>query len=722
MQSTDSGSLESRDAAIFPIKGNVASSKVEDHLLRHSLEFKVTDSAGAPGIKEGDIVLASGWISPALAHKGLPLILSLKREAEGLDIATALIDVASPDNGPLSYLASGAIAGLTRQAAGQIFKHFGGRALQIIDADPRKIAEVPGLNDTAKRRVGSLWAEHRANCDAVIEAMSLGLSPTTARRAVDHFGADTAVKLYGNPYLLSYVQGYGYMRADKFAQARGIERDSASRIQAAQWYSLNAAATEGHTFLPMRELAKRVTKLTGLDETRVSQVQPPDGVIVTPNQNAYLNTLYEAERYVAQRLRAMSYERPRWSIPASTISQQLTAMLTISPEQRQAVLDILTGPRVAAIMGLPGTGKTTLIRSILSILGAAKLHCQLAAPTGKAAARITEQTGHPSQTIHRMLGITRAGAMRNTLETDCVIIDESSMVDLVLMRQILQATPDGTLLILVGDSNQLPAVGPGNILREINERGICNLVYLHQIHRQGERSQIIRLAEAIHRKTIPWDIFGAHECVFVQEEEAPRVREKVVELVANNQNYRPNEIQVLAPMRRAAMGVDQLNQALKAKVRDFNIALLKEKGFSPAPFTGRKTHDFDLGDRVIQRANNYRKAVYNGEVGYVVQLEEDGLAVAFDDGRVVEYEGHELYQLDLAFATTVHASQGSEYKCVVIPVHTSHAIMLFQSLLYTAVTRAREKVILVGTMKAIQMAARIQRQGARYSNLSEIGV
>jgi exodeoxyribonuclease V alpha subunit len=612
-------------------------------------------------------------------------------------------------------------------------KHFGRNALQVLDAAPVRINAVSGVGEAMRIRVIELWKAHREKAAAVIEVMSIGLSLSTARRAVDHFGSSAADKLLSNPYLLTYVHGYGFVKADQFARTRGVEQNSDERIRAALWYCLNDASYAGHSYLPVSELTKRVAKEINLPEGRISCVSFPEEIIVTASNKAYVRIIYEAERYVSRCIRQMSYETSFKSLSRDNIATTLDASGNLSPDQSEALYSVLTGPRLSVITGLPGTGKTMLIKSLIHVLHSSGLRCVLAAPTGKAASRIAEQTGHSASTIHRVLGYNRKGEANldenRPIDTDCLVIDESSMIDILLMQQVLRALPASATLILVGDENQLPSVGPGNILREVREKELCNIATLTQIHRQDSRSQIISLAHSIHNGRFPGEIFGDKECIFVREEDANRIRERVIELVAGNRHYPPDRIQVLCAMRKGPIGTVQFNTELKEKLREYNLGLVRRMGYdTPSNKSARHAQLYDIGDRVIQKVNNIKKSVFNGEIGYVVRrdLNEEAeggrLTVAFDDGRKIEYGAQEMYQLDLALALTVHKGQGSEFPCVIIPVHTTTYIMLFRSLLYTAVTRARESVIIIGSTKASAIAVKNNRPDVRYSNLSEVNI
>ena len=690
------------------------------------------------GIQKNDVLDVCGIMSPELAHSGMPLCLTgnyiNNPLSKQIGYRKAMIRLIPDNNSVVQYLSTGVVADISKLSSGKIVKHFGHQALQILDANPERIKEVPGITEAAQSRVTSLWKQHRQEAQAVIEAMSIGLSLATARRVVEHFGPTAADQLLSNPYLLSYVHGYGFIKADLFARLHGVAPDSDNRIQAAFWYCLNEAAHEGHTYLPFYELVSRVSKETKIPIERIRSTSLPEEIIITPGKMVYTRQLYDAERYVARHIRLMSYESSFTSLSMDTIQQTLEANRDLSVDQRQALFSVLTGPRLSVIMGLPGTGKTTLIKALLSVLSNAGLQSILTAPTGKAAARITEQTGHPATTIHRALGFSRNGSVlhneTNPLKTDCLVIDEGSMVDILLMEQVLRSISSNTVLILVGDDNQLPSVGPGSIFREIKEKGLCNIVTLTEIHRQSRQSLIIKLAHSIHGGRFPNEIFGEDkECHFVSEEDVHKIKEKVIDLTINNKLYPPDRIQVLSPMRKGPIGTTQLNIELKARLRTHNLALIRNMGYGKAaPSNGKLTPFYDLGDRVIQKYNNHKKHIFNGEIGYVVrrvvsdEAEGERISVLFDDGREVSYEPYEIQQLELAYALTVHKGQGSEYPCVIVPVHTSHYIMLFRSLLYTAVTRAKKTLVIVGSAKASSIAVSNNTPDTRYANLSEIAI
>lgn len=685
----------------------------------HLLQLKINSSVGQPEeIKKGDIVKACGVVARGLIRPGTPLCVTCAPDQNENGIwliEDAELDLTPCHGGLLYYLSSGAVSDIGRQTAMRIIDRFGKDSLSALDNNPGKITEIEGISGSNISRIISTWREHRKFGTFVIEVMAMGLSPATARSVVEQFGPEAPDILYDNPYLLTYVHGFGYLRADKFARSRGIGEESEERIRAAMWYCLNMATIEGHTYLPLEELHRRVGALTSQNEARIQNVPPPAEMVITSAGNAYIDTLYETERYVADRIRSMSYEKAGWNLSYNSVMRLLSDVVGISQEQRQAASDVITGPRLSAIMGLPGTGKTTLIRTLLHVLAASKLSFKLAAPTGKAAARVEEQTGYPATTIHRLLGVGRNGEARNSLDTDCLILDETSMIDVILMKQILQSLPARAALILVGDADQLPSVGPGSILREIREKCLCHTVLLTRVYRQGDRSQIVRLAEAIHARTIPWDIFNDGDCVFIKEDDGLKVQERIVEQVADNSFYTPDQIQVLSPMKHSAMGTEQLNAALRKEVKSHNLALISSRGYDVKESS---SVDFQVGDRVIQKTNNYKKLVYNGEIGFVLSASATSISVLFGQDNIVTYDESEKYQLDLAYCLTVHKAQGSEYPCVVLPIHSSHSIMLFQGLLYTAVTRAREKVIIIGSMKAVEMAARNSRHTKRYADLS----
>lgn len=708
--------------------------RAKDDPFYLTMMLRSAEEQPAVNIRPGDSLSICGYMSPELVQPGSLLrVTSTRTDGSMLTYLKAQIEPTDEEN-LIRYLSTGAVARLTRSTATKIVKHFGCRTLELLDSHPEAIREVLGINTAAQNRVTTLWALDRQKASAVIEAMSIGLSLVTARRAVEHFGENAADQLLSNPYLLSYVHGYGFRKADQFAQLRGMKQDSDERIKAASWYCLTEAIYEGHVYLPVEELNNRVVKETKIPLERIKSVSLPEEILVTPSRKAYTQQLYEAERYVSRHIRTMSYDRAFKLLSYEKIIQALAAYGGLSKDQYEALVNVLAGPKLSVIMGLPGTGKTTLIKTLISVLNHNGMKTVLAAPTGKAAARITEQTGQQAMTLHRVLGYTLNGTARrnesNPIITDCLIVDEASMIDIVLMQQLLVALSADTVLILVGDPEQLPPVGPGNIFREIKDKRLCNIVTLTEIHRQSSSSQIIQLAHSIHDGRFPCEIFGyGKECQFVSEEDVHKIRNKVIDLVMNNNRYPPHQIQVLAPMRKGVIGTIQINTELQGRMRRYNINMLRATGINVILNKDAVSyHSIDIGDRVIQTTNNYRKCVFNGEIGYVVRrtISEyssgDCIFVLFDDGREVFYESHELTQLDLAYALTVHRGQGSEYPCVVIPISTTNYIMLFRSLLYTAVTRARESLIMVGSMKASCIAVNNNKPDGRYINLSEINI
>lgn len=711
----------------IPLKGTVSAVTKQDSEspISHTIHFISSEKNLQGGIDRGQTVILSGFMSPVLARAGMPLCLTAARNGRGSWLfLKATVDLSAGGDAVLFYLSTGAIAHLTVPAAVRIVKHFGRDSLLVLDEHPDKIAEVPGIGPSAKTRVEQNWQKDRELSHAVISTMSIGLSLFTARRAVEHFGLSAADRLLEDPYQLTYVHGYGFKKADLFARARGIRPDSKTRIQAASWYCLNAAGSEGHTYLPLYELTGRVARETGLLPEAVRKVSLPGNIVLTPGDKVYARELYEAERYVSGCIHKMSYEHSFPFLSRSDIDRILTSKTGLARDQRQALFNVLTGPRLSVITGMPGTGKTTLIRTLIDVLREAGVRCVLAAPTGKAASRIASQTGQSASTIHRLLGISAAGTSTrnkdNPLDAGCIVIDEFSMVNLLLMRSILEAVPPKSVLILVGDDHQLPAIGPGAILREMKEKSLCNITTLSDIHRQDSRSSIVILAHAIQNGRVPQNVFGKKGCYFVQEGDLKKLRMTVIELATADPDYPADQIQVLTPMRKSQIGTDQLNQDLREKIRPYNIERLMNMGYDSTP-SDTDDHEFDIGDRVIQRANNYRKAVYNGEIGYVVRRESsqygERIVILFDDGREIGYSEREWGQLQLAYACTVHAYQGSEVPCCIIPLHATNRIMLSRSLLYTAVTRAREKVILAGSANALAMAVKNNRPDRRYANL-----
>ena len=657
----------------------------------------------------------------------------------GLQFKVQRYEVETPQSkrGIRNFLASGLIKGVGPVTAEKIVDHFGVDSLRVIMEEPERLCEIDGIGSKKAAMIAQSLQERQEVMKIMTFLQGYGVSIGYASRIYRKYGDETVIRVKENPYRLAQeVYGIGFKTADKIALEMGLEPDSPQRMQAALLYKLHEAQEEGHVYLPQQELVQRVIEALSTEEQTISAeaiekqlkiLAHNKRVVLDEAQSevaVYLFPFYYAECYVASRL--LQIAQCQVSFPVKNIAWSQTG-LNLTEQQRLAVNKALeTG--LLVITGGPGTGKTTTIRSLINIFHANGLEVLLAAPTGRAAKRMTEATGIEAKTIHRLLEYARAEGeeggfvfQRNEerpLKTHVLIVDEASMIDLPLFYHLLQALPQGCKLILVGDMDQLPSVGPGNILRDIITSEAVPVVRLEQIFRQSRQSTIVGNAHRVNKGQMP--ILGnSDDFFFLQEDDPENVLRLIIDLCSNRLPRFKNrdaiaDIQVLSPMRRHLLGVDNLNLKLQEVLNP------------PAPFKPEIKHGnttFRLGDKVMQIRNNYQKEVFNGDVGRITYINrEDGeITVLYPDptgARDVIYEQAELDELVLAYATSVHKSQGSEYPIVVLPVVTQHYILLQRNLLYTAITRAKELVVLIGTKKALAIAVHNNKVEMRYTRLA----
>ncbi len=642
------------------------------------------------------------------------------------------------------YLGSGLVKGVGPVTAKRIVRKFGADTLTVIDETPERLHEVLGVGPKRVTLIKSAWHEQRQIREVMVFLQSHGVSPALAVRIYKHYGDGAAGVVRNDPYRLARdIHGIGFITADKIARNLGIAPDAPERVAAGVAYTLSQKADEGHVYVPQAELVEEAAKLLDVpaplasaaiealrqdEQVRVEPVAGASGI--AEERAVYLTPFYYGEVGVAGRLRRLMdavedrcFVFRSFDLPQGLAVVQRDTGLRLVAQQQAAVRTALT-ERVTVLTGGPGTGKSTSMLTLIRLLDAARRSYVLASPTGRAAKRLSEATGKEAKTIHRLLEWSPGGAggftfqrnEDNPLDVDMVIVDEASMLDLLLTNHLLKAIPPGAHLLLVGDIDQLPPVGAGNVLRDVIDSGAAAVVRLDVIFRQAAGSFIIENAHRINRGQMPeWRPEQSQDFFLFQTDDPERAAELVVEIVQERIPRKfgipASDVQVLSPMHRGAVGVGALNERLQG-------ALNPPAATKPERRIGGRI--FRLGDRVMQMRNNYDKDVFNGDLGQITALDpvEQTLLVRIDD-RAVSYDFLELDELVHAYAVSVHKSQGSEFPAVVVPITTQHYMMLQRNLLYTAVTRARKLVVLVGSPRAVAIAVNNNRTADRYSALAE---
>ncbi len=638
-------------------------------------------------------------------------------------------------DGMEKYLGSGLIKGIGPVFAKRLVKRFRLEILNIIEAKPQRLLEVDGIGPIRHNKITTAWAEQRMVRDIMVFMHSHGVSTSRAFRIYKAYGNKAIETVTHNPYRLAHdIRGIGFKIADKIAESLGIEKESDLRARAGIEYVLQTLTDDGHCGYPRNELVKAAIKILEISEAicerAVDYLLQEERVIQHIRDKEadliYLAGLDRAEGNLASHLTELcktSHPCPDIEIEKAIKWVEQRVGLQLADQQREAIR-IAVQNKVMVITGGPGVGKTTLVNAIVKIMRAKKLRVVLAAPTGRAAKRMMETTNLQAKTIHRLLAFDPATSAfkhnaDNPLEGDVFIIDETSMLDLLLAHQLIRAIPEHAALILVGDVDQLPSVGPGCVLRDIIDSGLIPVCRLTQVFRQAAQSAIITNAHKVNRGQIPVFPKGKVQSpdqtdfYFVHAEEPEKAVSLVINLtckaIPDRFGFnRFDDIQVLSPMQRGLLGCRNLNAALQEN--------LNPEG----PSVQRYGWTFRIGDKVMQTVNNYDKDVFNGDIGRIVKLDDidQELVVQFDD-RQVTYEFNELDEIMLSYATTVHKSQGSEYPVVVMPIHSQHYVLLQRNLLYTAITRGRKLVVLVGTQKAVAIAVRRMHSRRRVTLLKE---
>jgi exodeoxyribonuclease V alpha subunit len=651
--------------------------------------------------------------------------------AHGLQFQADWLRVSAPDQPEAieRYLGSGLIRGIGPAYARRLVEAFGADVFSVIEQEPTRLRNVEGIGPVRAASIASSWREQRAIRDIMLFLHEHGITTARAVRIFKTYGVDAIRVISENPYRLARdIRGIGFLTADRLAERLGIEKTAMMRVRAGLGHRLAQALDEGHCGLEQGPLMEDAAKLLEVSQDLVSEalaLELAEGDLVADTVDGasciFLAGLHATERQLAERLRALASGVQPWpTIDAGRALPWVEGKLgvTLAERQRQA-LDAALRSKVLVITGGPGVGKTTLLRAILRVLAAKGVRAELCAPTGRAAKRLSEATGLPARTIHRLLEVNpRTGGFKrqesNPIDTDLVVVDEMSMVDVPLMWSVVRAVPPPAALLLVGDADQLPSVGPGNVLRDVIDSGAVPVVRLTDIFRQAESSRIVVNAHRVNAGEMPEVRATSGDFFFVEASDPDDALQKLLQVVLERIPGRfaldpRRDVQVLCPMNRGTLGARALNLELQRRLNPHGPDVVERFGWT-----------FGAGDKVMQVENDYEKDVYNGDLGVVTAIDAatTTLTVTFD-GRPVAYDFGELDRLVLAYATSIHKSQGSEYPAVVIPLTTQHYPMLQRNLLYTGITRGRRLVVLVGQTRALAIAVKGATTRRRWSKLRE---
>jgi exodeoxyribonuclease V alpha subunit len=677
----------------------------------------VTAVGNLLGVKPGESLHLTGrWIQD-------------KRFGEQFQVESFQTVVPATLAGIERYLGSGLVHGIGKVMAERLVARFGLKTLQIIDEHPQRLTEVEGIGRVRSEQIRRAWIEQRAIKDVMVFLHSHGVAMSHATKIYKRYGDKAIAAVRENPYRLALdIFGIGFQTADEIARSLGVLPNAPARCEAGVLHVLRALADEGHVAAPRALVIERTRTLLEVDPDLVQGALGPlvqrEQIVIEPwseGEAVYLEPLYVAERSIAELLERLMRARAK---PLEIDVERAIAWfeerhrITLAREQRAAI-GLSAHQKALVITGGPGTGKTTLINAIIQILGKKGKSVLLAAPTGRAAKRLSETTGHEARTLHRLLEFTPksntfARGPSHPLEADLVIVDEASMLDTVMTYSLLRALPPACQIVLVGDVDQLPSVGPGSVLLDLIRSGALPVVRLSHIFRQAEESRIVVNAHRVNQGELP--LASADDpnadFFFIERQEPEDIlvtmKALLTERIPRKFGFHPTrDIQVLTPMHKGLLGAAALNEQLQA--------LFNPEG----PSVVRGTRIFRAGDKVMQVRNDYELDVFNGDVGHVVAIDGEArtITVVFD-GRNVVYDEGQLDELVLAYACSIHKSQGSEFPCVVLPLHTQHFVMLKRNLLYTAMTRGRRLVVVVGSRRALQTAVKNADTVTRFTGLA----
>lgn len=637
------------------------------------------------------------------------------------------------------YLGSGLIRGLGPVMAGRIVDRFGKKTLDIIETDIKRLAEVEGIGTKRIAMIARAWEDQKEIRDVMLFLQSHGVGPGFATKIFNAYGNRAVAVVKENPYrLATEIFGIGFLSADRIAQNLGFAKDTQLRVEAGILYVLHQLADDGHVYFPYEPLIDRCREILEVDRkavvTALGGLAIDQKVIIEDlnetiegyrenNKAVYLARFHRSETGIARHLkRILQTPKSMRAIDAAKAVQWVQQQLSITLAENQLdAIQCAFEHKVLVITGGPGTGKTTIIKAIIKIVSRINARIMLAAPTGRAAKRMSEASGYEAKTIHRMLeySFQKGGFQRNEdkpLECDVLIIDEASMIDTILMHHLLKAVPPAAMFILVGDVNQLPSVGAGNVLNDIIASGSVPVATLTEIFRQAQASRIIINAHKINSGVVPVIEHSvafdpANDFYFIEQDDPERVLEIILELVDKRIPQRfgckaIDDIQVLTPMHKGVVGASNLNHRLQTVLNP------GEGGVA------RGDRTYRVNDKVMQIRNNYDKEVFNGDIGRIskIRYEDHEVIISFDD-REVAYDFSDLDEIVLAYAVSVHKSQGSEYPVVVIPILTQHYVLLQRNLIYTAVTRGKNLVVMVGSRKALSIGVNNNKTQQRHTRL-----
>ncbi|WP_068468065.1 ATP-dependent RecD-like DNA helicase [Candidatus Protochlamydia phocaeensis] len=690
--------------------------------LKQGKQTELTCIVGfMPGIQPGETVRCFGQWKHHLIH------------GRQFEVAQFRVEAPADILGIRKYLGSGLIKGIGPKYAGRIVDKFGIDTLNVIDQSPEKLLEIQGLGAKRVEKIKACWSDQKSIREVMVFLQGHGVSPAFAQKIFKSYGDQSIAKVKENPYYLARdIFGIGFKTADTLAQKMGIGKESDQRIDAGIEHLLSQLSGEGHVCYPVEEFLKEAEKTLEAPpsqiEARLLFLQKEERIELSDlleegkkRRFVWIKPLYLAEMGIARELRRLKrgispLRQVDTEKALNWVQEQL--QIQLASNQKQAVAHAITG-KLHIITGGPGTGKSTITNAILTITDKLTQRICLAAPTGRAAKRMSEITKRKATTIHSLLEFDfRAKGFKrnreNPLDCDLMIVDEASMIDTLLMYSLLKALPDHARVIFVGDINQLPSVGPGHVLKDMIASLSLPVTTLNEIFRQAAGSHIITNAHRINRGIFP-SLYNGHnsDFFFMECQENEDVLNTIIKLVSqrlpNRYGFNPTEdIQVLAPMKKGIIGTENLNQSLQQVLNPKEMALFR---------AGQK---FQVGDKVMQLRNDYQREVFNGDIGYIQTIDPDDhqVMVRFED-REVPYDYADMDELVLAYAISIHKFQGSECPCVVMPIHTSHFMLLHRNLLYTGITRGKKLVVLVGTKKALAIAVKKDDVQRRYTSLQQ---